>query len=115
MASASGVNIREMFQGALTEDDIVRAEEEIAAGRAVIERSPSGKSAMLLQSIHSLHCWAAAGEMSEIVALEADIARRASEVGYDRLTVLPSRNGWDRVLERFGWKLEPVRALVKEL
>jgi hypothetical protein len=88
---------------------------EVRAGRAFVMVSPSGKSLIVLQPMRELHCWGALGDMQEIVTLEGEITEKARASGFDRMSILPSRKGWDRVLRDRGWKPETRTPLVKDL
>lgn len=85
---------------------------EVEQGRAYLLPSLSGRSVAVLQPMRDLHVFAAAGDMDELMAMEAETAERARLAGYDRMTLI-GRDGWRRVLAARGWKPETglVRAL----
>ena len=85
---------------------------ELREGRAFLMISESGKSVAVLQPVHSLHFWAAAGVMQEVLAIEAEATRRAVPAGFDMMT-LRGRDGWERKLISRGWKAD--HGLVKDL
>ena len=87
-------------------------EAELEAGRMFLAVSPSGGSLAILQPIHDLHVVGVAGDMTEVLYLEERVSATAGQQ-YDRMTILPSRSGWDRVLKDRGWKTES--GLVKDL
>lgn len=86
--------------------------EHLNAGRMFLAVSPSGKTIAILQPVHDLHVVGVAGDMSELMQLEERVSRAAG-TEYDRMTILPSRSGWDHVLDGRGWKTET--GLVKDL
>ena len=95
--------------GAMTAEHV---EAELEAGRMFLAVSPSGESLAILQPVHDLHVVGVAGDMAEVLRLEQRVSRSAA-LQFDRMTVLPSRSGWDRVLRDRGWKTES--GLVKDL
>jgi hypothetical protein len=97
--------------GVDTWDDVCA---EVQSGRAMALPSRSGRSIVIAQPMRDLHFAIAAGTMEEIMAIETVLTARARVEGFDRMTLL-GRPGWARVLGPRGWKLEPVKALVKEL
>jgi hypothetical protein len=90
-------------------------EAAVLAGKAHIRFSDDGQSFVILQPVHDLHVWTVGGTMEGVMELEATVSAAAAERGFDRMTALPSRAGWDRALLARGWKLEPTTPLVKEL
>ena len=95
--------------GAETVDAIMA---ELAEGRMFLAVSPSGNTIAILQPVHDLHVVGVAGDMDELMQLEERVSRAASNE-YQRMTILPSRSGWDRILDGRGWKTET--GLVKDL
>ena len=89
--------------------------EAVLGKRAFIELSADRKSFAIAQPVHDIHIWTVGGDMAGVLEIEASISRRAAESGFDRMTVLPSRENWDRVLRARGWKSEATVPLVKEL
>jgi len=85
---------------------------ELDAGRMFLEVSPSGESLAILQPVQDLHVVGVAGDMAEVLQLEESVSRTA-KLQYDRMTITPSRSGWDRILQDRGWKAES--GLVKDL
>ncbi len=95
-------------------DTLARIEAEVSAGRAFIEISSSGTSFAVLQPVRDLHIWTVGGDMAGVLEIEESVTRKAS-AKFDRLTALPSRDNWDRVLADRGWTLEETKPLVKDL
>lgn len=87
-------------------------EAELEAGRMFLMCSPSGNTIAILQPVHDLHVVGVAGDMDELMTLEERVSLSAGKE-YQRMTILPSRSGWDRVLKDRGWKTET--GLVKDL
>jgi len=86
--------------------------EEVNAGRAFLMISPSGKSVAVLQPVCTMHIFTASGDMSELMDMEAEATRRATEGGFDTMT-LRGRAGWERALKPRGWKRQD--GLMKDL
>lgn len=78
---------------------------ELEAGRAWLLPSLSGRSVTVLQPVHDLHVFVAAGELGELMTMERDVSQWAGRHGFDRMT-MRGRSGWQRVLGRRGWAPE---------
>lgn len=96
-------------------ETFARIEAMARQGLAFIEIASDGKSFLVLQPVRDLHVWTVGGTMEGVLELEESVSRRAAERGFDRMTALPSREGWDRALAARGWKTEPTTPIVKEL
>lgn len=92
-----------------------RIEASVRRGRAFIDLSSDRQSFAVLQPVRDLHVWTVGGTIDGVLELEETVSRRATEGGFDRMTAMPSRNGWDRALVQRGWKSEAALPLVKEL
>lgn len=86
--------------------------EEVLAGRAFLMVSESGKSVAVLQPVYTMHIFTASGDMTELMGMEAEATRRATEGGFDTMT-LRGRDGWERALKPRGWKRQD--GLIKDL
>jgi Fe-S cluster assembly scaffold protein SufB len=97
------------------DDTFARIEAGVRSNRVFIELSADRQSFVVLQPVRDLHVWTVGGTIEGVLELEENVSRRAAEGGFDRMTALPSRNGWDRALLERGWKSEAKLPLVKEL
>jgi hypothetical protein len=108
---------RELFMAAFPgeEETWARIEASVRRGRAFIELSEDRQSFAVVEPMRDLHVWTVGGTIDGVLELETSVSRRAAEGGFDRMTALPSRDGWDRALLLRGWKSEAKLPLVKEL
>lgn len=97
------------------DDTFARIEAGARSGRVFFELSDDRQSFAVLQPVRDLHIWTVGGTIEGVLELEESISRRAADGGFDRMTALPSRDGWDRALLQRGWKSEAKLPLVKEL
>lgn len=96
-------------------DTFARIESRVRHGSAFIELSEDRTSFAVLEPVRDLHVWTVGGTIEGVLELEENISKRAAVGGFDRMTALPSREGWDRALLQRGWKAEAKLPLVKEL
>jgi hypothetical protein len=120
LADTAGLDLeryRPLIEAALADtggaETFADVESAVRAGQAIIVPSPTGNSIAILQAERSIRVWGVAGDMSEVLDLEQSVTDTVRATGGERLTVKPSRKGWDRVLRGRGWDSEEL--LVKEL
>ena len=69
---------------------------------------PGIDSAAVTENVTSLSVWLYAGKLSENIDMEIALEAYARALGYDQITVPDPRKGWEKHLEKLGYKRQVV-------